>query len=80
MVKAHDSRFKPSPNLDKVTVSFDKLINTDLITIPSPFNVPKWSCFYPFSSCVSVLQSVFKSGCFELYSKNKERCYNCKSG
>ena len=27
MVKAYDSRFKPSLNLDKVTVSFDKLIN-----------------------------------------------------
>ena len=30
MVKTYESRFPPSPNLDKVTVSFDKLINTDL--------------------------------------------------
>ena len=30
MVKTYESRFPPSPNLDKVTVSFDKLNNTDL--------------------------------------------------
>ena len=30
MVKACESRFPPSPNLEKVTVSFDKLNNTDL--------------------------------------------------
>ena len=30
MVKTYESRFPPSPNLDKVTVSFDMLINTDL--------------------------------------------------
>ena len=28
MVKAYESRFPPSFNLDKVTVSFDKLNNT----------------------------------------------------
>ena len=28
MVKNYESRFPPSPNLDKVIVSFDKLINT----------------------------------------------------
>ena len=27
MVKTFESRFPPSPNLDKVTVSYDKLIN-----------------------------------------------------
>ena len=30
MVKTYESKFPPSPNLDKVTVSFDKLNNTDL--------------------------------------------------
>ena len=30
MVKTYKSRFPPSPNLDKVTVSFDKFDNTDL--------------------------------------------------
>ena len=30
MVKTYESRIPPSPNLDKVTVSFEKLINTDL--------------------------------------------------
>ena len=30
MVKTYESRFPPSPNLDKVTVSFDKLNNSDL--------------------------------------------------
>ena len=30
MVKTYESRFPPSSNLGKVTVSFDKLINTDL--------------------------------------------------
>ena len=30
MLKTYDSRFTPSPNLDKVTVSFDELNNTDL--------------------------------------------------
>ena len=30
MVKTYGSRFTPSPNLAKVTVSFDKLNNTDL--------------------------------------------------
>ena len=29
MVKTYESRIPPSPNLDKVTVSFDKLNNTD---------------------------------------------------
>ena len=28
MVKTYESRFPPSPNLDKVTVSFDKLNNS----------------------------------------------------
>ena len=31
MVKTNESRFPPSPNLKKVTVSFDKLNNTDLL-------------------------------------------------
>ena len=30
MVKTYESRIPPSPNLDKVTVSFEKLIKTDL--------------------------------------------------
>ena len=30
MVKIYESRFPPSPNIGKVTVSFDKLNNTDL--------------------------------------------------
>ena len=30
MVKTYESRFPPSPDLDKVTVSFEKLNNTDL--------------------------------------------------
>ena len=30
MVKTYESRFPPSPNLDKVTLTFDKLNNTDL--------------------------------------------------
>ena len=30
MVKTNESRLPPSPNLDKVTVSYDKLNNTDL--------------------------------------------------
>ena len=31
MVKTYEFRFPPSPKLEKVTVSFDKLINTDLL-------------------------------------------------
>ena len=31
MVKTYESRIPPSPNLDKVTVCFDKLNNTPLI-------------------------------------------------
>ena len=30
MVETNESLFPPSLNLDKVTISFDKLINTDL--------------------------------------------------
>ena len=30
MVKTNESKFQPSPNLDKVTISFDKLNITDL--------------------------------------------------
>ena len=30
MVTTYESRFPPSPNLDKVTRSFDKLNNTNL--------------------------------------------------
>ena len=30
MVKTYESRFPPSHNLGKVTVSFDKFFNTDL--------------------------------------------------
>ena len=30
MVKTYESEFPPSPNIDKVTVSFDKLNKTDL--------------------------------------------------
>ena len=46
MVKTHGSSFPPSPNLDIITVSFDKLNNTDvflqldglIFTPPSPYN------------------------------------------
>ena len=30
MAKTYEFRFPPSPNLDKITLSFDKLNNTDL--------------------------------------------------
>ena len=30
MVKTYESRFPPSPNLDKAKVNFDKLKNTDV--------------------------------------------------
>ena len=30
MVMTFDNSFPPSPNLDKVTLSFDKLNNTDM--------------------------------------------------
>ena len=30
MVQTYEFRFPPSPNLEKVTVTFDKLNNTDL--------------------------------------------------
>ena len=33
MVKTYESIIPPSFNLDKVTVSFDKLNNTDLISV-----------------------------------------------
>ena len=33
MVKTFESRIPPSPNLDKATVSFDKLNNTDLFLL-----------------------------------------------
>ena len=31
MVKTYQSSFSPSPNFDKITVSFDTLYNTDLL-------------------------------------------------
>ena len=33
MVKTYKSRFPPSPNFDKVTVSFDMLNKTDLFQV-----------------------------------------------
>ena len=39
MVKTYLCRFQPSPNLDKVIISFDKLINTDLFLLIHVFFV-----------------------------------------
>ena len=33
MVKTYESRIPPSPKLDKVTGSFDKFINTDIMAM-----------------------------------------------
>ena len=39
MVKTYESRFPPSPSLDKVAVSFDKLINTDFFNSMALYSV-----------------------------------------
>ena len=41
MVKTYESRFPPSPNLDKVTVGFEKLRNTEN-TSPVSFKDPHY--------------------------------------